>query len=819
MCTISHCHKILPSFYRYKRCEQHRLQNRHHSKLKRVREKVLKTTGPNGEDVEIMNDDGEENEKSEKENKTGKRWDKNAKDEIAARDVELEYDTKDEDKPRKRNFICVSYGCHNLLGPAVRWRHCEICRARERIRKREKKELESEGKMEEGEKNAQKEVERLKEMMRRMAAGEKVNEGILDPEARASGSGPGQRDKGRGESADMLVEPDLASNTAHQTDVSKEVTPTTVTAIDTPSTSPSIPSTNSANTPNSFIHPPAYKESPETFRSVFRATPVPFMFTPISNANVLTNRIVASSDSAVPEVVGIQPTTSSLNTFGDANSSNTSRTGGKPLTFASTDTPLTFRAYKPKTATSAVGRLLAQNPELSVQVFKDLLLPGKEKQVNTGLVGGSSYHVYKSTPPPAREAAVFVPTIPTTPPFVYQPTQKKQRTYATNGSTEATQNAEARPEQESNSNMNDSRAYVETSSANSSIVTNAVASGSGPANPTPQPSTTPAPVLDTSPPSSVIPRKRTSRAKPKPTPPPPPPPPSMPSPYPYTPHSQYPYPYYMPAPYSMSPYGPHPSSSLSSAAYPPPPSSIPPSSAYSPYAALPGAYPYPYSPYGYPPTHPPPPGYPYPPPRYMPSPYGSPPLQPGQLYIPQQPQPGAYPSQYGYPKDTNFLYYHHPLEVPTVEVSSSRKKRKRGEEVLLSKEPPPDSALSLPTTMEQSMSGENPPVAHLTNGIVGPGTQTSDKDTNTTETKQQAGVVSVVVQMRPCGNKTCNRTIPIDTAGAMCEKCRVRFKKRQAKAKRRFKLEPRKSILNVKEGKKEDDDIDATIPTIPEDET
>lgn len=46
MCTVSHCHQILPGYYRYKRCEQHRLQNRHHSKLKRVREKVEKAIGP-----------------------------------------------------------------------------------------------------------------------------------------------------------------------------------------------------------------------------------------------------------------------------------------------------------------------------------------------------------------------------------------------------------------------------------------------------------------------------------------------------------------------------------------------------------------------------------------------------------------------------------------------------------------------------------------------------------------------------------------------------------------------------------------------------
>ena len=46
MCTVSHCHKILPGYYRYKRCEQHRLQNRHHSQLKRVRERETKGVGP-----------------------------------------------------------------------------------------------------------------------------------------------------------------------------------------------------------------------------------------------------------------------------------------------------------------------------------------------------------------------------------------------------------------------------------------------------------------------------------------------------------------------------------------------------------------------------------------------------------------------------------------------------------------------------------------------------------------------------------------------------------------------------------------------------
>lgn len=46
MCTVSHCHKILPGFYRYKRCEQHRIQNRQHSKVKKVREQDVKAAEP-----------------------------------------------------------------------------------------------------------------------------------------------------------------------------------------------------------------------------------------------------------------------------------------------------------------------------------------------------------------------------------------------------------------------------------------------------------------------------------------------------------------------------------------------------------------------------------------------------------------------------------------------------------------------------------------------------------------------------------------------------------------------------------------------------
>ena len=48
MCTVSHCREILPGNYDYLRCERHRIQNRHHSKLKRVRDKESKAQALEG---------------------------------------------------------------------------------------------------------------------------------------------------------------------------------------------------------------------------------------------------------------------------------------------------------------------------------------------------------------------------------------------------------------------------------------------------------------------------------------------------------------------------------------------------------------------------------------------------------------------------------------------------------------------------------------------------------------------------------------------------------------------------------------------------
>ncbi|KAK0473753.1 hypothetical protein IW261DRAFT_1503266 [Armillaria novae-zelandiae] len=137
MCTVSHCHKILPGHYMFKRCEQHRLQNRHHSKLKRVREKVVKSAGPPegsiGETFEQGRDDSMD------------------PDDEKLEDIGPESETDVSsipfipDKEGRRSYSCTAKDCHNLIGPGVRWRMCDPCRVqRKALQARHRAEVEQE---------------------------------------------------------------------------------------------------------------------------------------------------------------------------------------------------------------------------------------------------------------------------------------------------------------------------------------------------------------------------------------------------------------------------------------------------------------------------------------------------------------------------------------------------------------------------------------------------------------------------------------------------------------------------------------------------
>lgn len=50
------------------------------------------------------------------------------------------------------------------------------------------------------------------------------------------------------------------------------------------------------------------------------------------------------------------------------------------------------------------------------------------------------------------------------------------------------------------------------------------------------------------------------------------------------------------------------------------------------------------------------------------------------------------------------------------------------------------------------------------------------------------------MQISSCSNKNCKRLLSAGCSGSLCDRCKERLKKKQAKAKHRFKLEP-KSLL------------------------
>ncbi|KAJ7750201.1 hypothetical protein B0H16DRAFT_856119 [Mycena metata] len=155
MCSVSHCHNLLPGFYRYKRCETHRTQNRWHSKLKHSREKIQKGFMlPDGtvlvQPGPIKRKDGEPREPKEKktrkkrepkadESGAGPAGPSNAEGEAttdAPTPGQVDMPVQKRSKP---TGSCREDDCCNLLLPGTRWRSCERCRSIARILKQQKK--------------------------------------------------------------------------------------------------------------------------------------------------------------------------------------------------------------------------------------------------------------------------------------------------------------------------------------------------------------------------------------------------------------------------------------------------------------------------------------------------------------------------------------------------------------------------------------------------------------------------------------------------------------------------------------------------------
>lgn len=172
MCTVSHCREILSGDYQFLRCEKHRVQNRHHSKLKRVRDKKSKATaygewtalatavapGHAGAEANEVSDAGA----SEEERNSDERYhaddleDRDRAAEAELREALLQKlgpsaslaDTRLGEPStgvppaargsRRTNHVCSIRACYNLLSPSNPWKMCDPCRARDRAGRREK---------------------------------------------------------------------------------------------------------------------------------------------------------------------------------------------------------------------------------------------------------------------------------------------------------------------------------------------------------------------------------------------------------------------------------------------------------------------------------------------------------------------------------------------------------------------------------------------------------------------------------------------------------------------------------------------------------
>ncbi|KAJ3473979.1 hypothetical protein NLI96_g12717 [Meripilus lineatus] len=157
MCTVSHCREILPGDYEFLRCERHRIQNRHHSKLKRVRDKeskleactgwaaVVHKNSPNKDtSASDSEDDYEEDPDMYAKVGTSESW--HAMDTHIASHL---LQALPEGEPgtgvppaargsRRTNHVCSIKVCYNLLSPNNPWKMCDSCRARDRSARRNK---------------------------------------------------------------------------------------------------------------------------------------------------------------------------------------------------------------------------------------------------------------------------------------------------------------------------------------------------------------------------------------------------------------------------------------------------------------------------------------------------------------------------------------------------------------------------------------------------------------------------------------------------------------------------------------------------------
>ncbi|PCH44922.1 hypothetical protein WOLCODRAFT_165497 [Wolfiporia cocos MD-104 SS10] len=163
MCTVSHCREILPGNHQYRRCERHRIQNRHHSKLKRVRDKEVKAiafdgwaaaVASSGRAGSVSSATGREADDETGDEEQGQESPQDIDPELLTRSrsvslvgmvgAETPFGEPSTGVPpaargtRRTNHVCSIKVCYNLLAPTNPWKMCDACRERDRAGRREK---------------------------------------------------------------------------------------------------------------------------------------------------------------------------------------------------------------------------------------------------------------------------------------------------------------------------------------------------------------------------------------------------------------------------------------------------------------------------------------------------------------------------------------------------------------------------------------------------------------------------------------------------------------------------------------------------------
>ncbi|KAF9549069.1 hypothetical protein CPC08DRAFT_769150 [Agrocybe pediades] len=746
MCSVSHCHRVLPGYYRFKRCEQHRLQNRHHSHLKRVRRKANKSIQGGEEDDNDDDSEGQESPSAEDQQVQNSE----------TTTISSSFSLVTQDQPHDQiMYTCASEDCNSLLSPGVSWQTCEQCKQKAEFN-----------------------------------TGQPLSHehGIPGQE---SGDVPGAMDNSEPSpvpSLDADAEGELESLDG-QTGVQEAQQ---INQEDSPGAAPNSTNDN------------------------------------LSCVNIETSQLLSTAAAKKQQATGADADASKGPTFNSIVRQDRQSTRAIPdqqvafskfrVEMSPTEQPPThsaqtqtvdhfFNGLEPQPTHSTLETFLANNPPSSTNATTANKTPAPP-----------TYHADKAskilsvlTPIPIP---IPSPTVPTSAPFVYKPPAKKSASAQPSRSKRKakTSNQGGLPNEGSSVSA---PVPAPPPQASSSKTTSELAKPPGPYGCPPSYPYVPyylppyalSPYQYASPPPAPSTSKRTSlKSKGKAQ---APPPPSMPNfyPYPYPPP-----PYGYPLPHSGFPYVPPPMLGLNGST---------PMNPLHPYAAHlppnpPGAFP------GYPfyPLPPPPPPVSVLPSSSTPLPSLAPPPAVAPITTTFTPSISPdLPSRSGPMMNGELvfsIYGHAIADANSSHKPGPKKRQKVDDNTPMANQPQTQSqpGLNLRDAPAAAASVPMQPVTHLPPPpkIIDPPTvvpSTLPTTLDAGDAHRPSTAVAVVAAnesssslpgatppaLRPCTTKTCTRTIPAGVTGPICEKCKVGFKKHQAKMKQKFKLEPRRYIV------------------------